>query len=409
MRVLTRRQHSISRYAGMSELQAERSSQPVQPNLASDTPRVAWIDTAKGICIIFVVMMHTVRGVEAACGEIGLMHNVVSFAAPFRMPDFFLISGLFLSRVLVRDWRSFADKRILHFVYFYVLWLTIQFAFRAPGIAMEAGATAALQQYLQAFIHPWGTLWFIYMLPVFAIAAKLAFTHRIPHWLVLAVAAVLQAAPVHTEFVIIDSFAERFVFFYAGYALAPGIFRFADWIGQRPLSGLCILAVWAVINGFLVFNGGYAAAPSLVTPGYAALPGVSLVLGFLGAVAIASSAALLSRRSTFRFLSYLGANSIVVYLAFFLPMAAGRSLLLKLGVNSVDLIAVTVNVMAVVCPLILLWLTQWTGRGTFLFTRPAWAHLKPRPATSQPKPAAAATPAARETPSVPTSPAAGVR
>lgn len=359
----------------MSELRSEQSMQPIPSNPAPDTSRVAWIDTAKGICIIFVVMMHTVRGVEAACGSIGLMHNVVSFAAPFRMPDFFLISGLFLSRVLVRDWRSFADKRILHFVYFYALWLTIQFAFRAPGIAMESGGLSVLQQYLGAWIHPWGTLWFIYMLPVFAIAAKLAWMARLPHWLVLAVAAVLQAAPIHTEIVLIDSFAERFVFFYAGYALAPKIFQFAGWIGQRPLTGLIILAGWAVINGFLVFNGGYEAAPSLVTPGYAALPGVSLVLGFLGAVAIASSAALLARWKVLGFLSYLGANSIVVYLAFFLPMAAGRSVLLKLGLTSVDTIAIIVNVVAVVTPLILLWLTQWTGRGTFLFTRPAWAHL----------------------------------
>ena len=31
--------------------------------------RVDWVDTAKGICIIFVVMMHSVLGVEAAAGS----------------------------------------------------------------------------------------------------------------------------------------------------------------------------------------------------------------------------------------------------------------------------------------------------------------------------------------------------
>ena len=57
--------------------------------------RVDWVDYAKGICIVMVVMMHSVLGVEAATGQTGFMHFLVAFAKPFRMPDFFLISGLF--------------------------------------------------------------------------------------------------------------------------------------------------------------------------------------------------------------------------------------------------------------------------------------------------------------------------
>ena len=68
--------------------------------------RVDWVDYAKGICIVMVVMMHSVLGVELAAGQTGFMHHVVEFARPFRMPDFFLISGLFLSRVIDRDWRT---------------------------------------------------------------------------------------------------------------------------------------------------------------------------------------------------------------------------------------------------------------------------------------------------------------
>ncbi len=59
--------------------------------------RVDWVDYAKGICIVMVVMMHSVLGVELAAGQTGFMHALVSFAKPFRMPDFFLISGLFPS------------------------------------------------------------------------------------------------------------------------------------------------------------------------------------------------------------------------------------------------------------------------------------------------------------------------
>jgi uncharacterized membrane protein YcfT len=74
------------------------------PSALSAPLRVDWVDYAKGICIVMVVMMHSVLGVEAAAGQTGFMHLLVAFAKPFRMPDFFLISGLFLSVVIDRDW-----------------------------------------------------------------------------------------------------------------------------------------------------------------------------------------------------------------------------------------------------------------------------------------------------------------
>ena len=101
--------------------------------------RVDWVDYAKGFCIVMVVMMHSTLGVEQAAGREGWMHAVVAFARPFRMPDFFLISGLFLARVIDRDWRDYLDRKVVHFAYFYVLWVTIQFAFKAPMFAADMG------------------------------------------------------------------------------------------------------------------------------------------------------------------------------------------------------------------------------------------------------------------------------
>src|SRR6187551_3767702 len=135
--------------------------------------RIDWVDYAKGICIVMVVMMHSVLGVEKAAGDTGFMHAFVMFAQPFRMPDFFLISGLFLALVIDRDWRTYLDRKVVHFLYFYLLWMTIQFAFKAPGIVAAQGAGELALEYLMGFIEPFGTLWFIYLLPVFFVIAKL--------------------------------------------------------------------------------------------------------------------------------------------------------------------------------------------------------------------------------------------
>jgi uncharacterized membrane protein YcfT len=101
--------------------------------------RIDWVDYAKGISIILVVMMHSTLSSEEALGVAGWLHGVVEFARPFRIPAFFLIAGLFVARTIDQDWRTFLDRKILYFAYFYVLWLTIQFMFRGPVYVAHDG------------------------------------------------------------------------------------------------------------------------------------------------------------------------------------------------------------------------------------------------------------------------------
>ena len=326
--------------------------------------RIDWVDYAKGFCIVMVVMMHSTLGVEAAAGERSWMHGLVAFAAPFRMPDFFLVSGLFLARVIDRDWRTFGDRRILHFAYFYVLWLTIQFAFKAPAFAAEMGALGALQFYLVSFVDPFGLLWFVYLLAIFSAVTK--FLRRVPPLFVFAVAAALEIAPIHTGWVVIDEFAGRYVYFFAGYWLAAHFFTLARHSQERPGLAAAGLVLWASVNGALVFAG------------YSSLPFVSLALGFAGAAAVVAVSALLARVRFADCLRYTGEHTLAVYLAFFLPMAATRVVLLKTGiVPDTGTVALIVTAAAVTGPLVLHWLVHGTRLG-FLFERPEFLRLERR-------------------------------
>jgi uncharacterized membrane protein YcfT len=325
--------------------------------------RVDWVDYAKGFCIIMVVMMHSTLGVEAAAGREGWMHALVAYAKPFRMPDFFLISGLFLARVIDRDWRDYLDKKVVHFAYFYVLWVTIQFAFKAPMFAADVGWRGVGFAYLEAFIEPFGTLWFIYLLPIFFVVTKL--TRGVPWIAIWLVGAALEIAPIHTGWTVIDEFASRFVYFYSGYIFATRIFDFAAAVQRAPQAAVGGLIVWAVVNGVLVFMG------------YGDLPFMSLALGFVGAAAVVAVAALMARTDLFQALRYCGANSIVIYLAFFLPMAVTRTILLKTGViTDLGTISLIVTTAGVIGALVWYWAVRWTPL-RFLFERPAWAKLKP--------------------------------
>lgn len=357
-------------------------------NANAGNERVEWVDAAKGMCIIMVVMMHSTLGVELAAGCEGFMHAVVAFARPFRMPDFFLISGLFLGLVIDRPWRRYIDRKVIHFFYFYVLWLTIQFAFKAPGMAAEEGWSAALGAYLTAYVEPFGTLWFIYLLPVFFVVTRLV--RRVPRWIVFAFAALLEILPVHTGSVIVDEFCSRYVYFFAGYAFAAQIFAYAHRVQARAAAFLCLLIVWAVIHGALVFTPVPEGFASLLQPhsghsgatgGYSELPVISLLLGLAGSAAIVGVAAHVALIRPMRWLAWLGEHSIVVYLAFFLPMAATRTVLLKTGlVADVGLISLAVTCAGVIGPVVLYGLVQWSGFGRFLFERPAWARIDRLPA-----------------------------
>ena len=76
--------------------------------------RVDFVDYSKGLCIILVVMMHSTLSVGNAVGSLGWMHVPVEFSRPFRMPDFFLISGLFLAKTIDTTWRRYLDRKVLH-------------------------------------------------------------------------------------------------------------------------------------------------------------------------------------------------------------------------------------------------------------------------------------------------------
>jgi uncharacterized membrane protein YcfT len=332
---------------------------------AMTNDRVDWVDYAKGFCIVMVVMMHSTLGVEAQAGRDGFMHAVVAFAKPFRMPDFFMISGLFLARVIDRDWRTYLDRKVVHFAYFYLLWTAIQIAVKAPVFAAQDGWSGVLHIYLLSFIEPFGTLWFIYLLPIFFVVAKAA--RKLPPAAIWLLAAALEVAPIETGWTVIDEFASRFVYFYTGYLFAPRIFALAATVQSHRRTAALGLAAWAVLDGGLVYGG------------LSEWPFVSLGLGLIGAGAVVSFSALLATNDIFRPLRYCGRNSIVIYLAFFLPMAATRTVLLKTSwLADIGVVSLIVTAAGVIGALALWWAARGTALNV-LFERPARFWIAPPP------------------------------
>ena len=134
------------------------------------------------------------------------------------------------------------------------------------------------------------------------------------------------------------------------------------------MLALAGLVLWALVNG------------GLVASGHSELPLVSLALGLAGACAIITVGTLLARMQWLNVLRFCGEHSIVIYLAFFLPMAATRTLLLRSGIipdiGMVSLIVTTVGVVGA----LLIWRAALAVHANFLFERPDAFWIAPKKA-----------------------------
>ncbi len=333
-------------------------------------PRIEWVDTARGLGILLVVAMHTILGAGLALDKIAWPHEIVAFAKPFRMPDFFLIAGLFAGRAINKSPPDFFDRKILFYVYFYALWAAI--IYFVKQVAMGPGGSLA--GFLFVFLEPVSDLWFIFVLPFFYLTAlavrSLPFIPVILGAIILhCVSALYLTGGIYTlnsnmtGWTLIDSYTLFLVFFLAGHRWRDWIFGFADIAAKHLTYTAITLCAWAIMNYWTIKTG------------LVALPGATLLFGLTGAMAVIAAAVLLSQMNLSAWIAYAGRQSLTIYLSFILPMAATRMVLIKLGWTDVAAISAVTIAVALGSPLLLERLTRRTPLA-FLYHRPAWARLR---------------------------------
>ncbi|HEX7647617.1 MAG TPA: acyltransferase family protein [Noviherbaspirillum sp.] len=328
--------------------------------------RIDWVDYAKGICIVWVVTLYSTNFVQTTMQATGWMQFAVDFATPFRMPDFFLLSGLFVPRIMKRPLRTYIDSKFLYFGYFYAVWATLKFVNMEWHVLLSPQWPSLIPAYLQMYVEPpTGPLWFLYTLAVFFVAVRAM--RRLPTLLVLGAAIALQLAVADTEwsFKVGDKFSRYFVFFYSGYLLSPHVFRAAQWISSRLTLSLALFAAW------------FAVELTAVALRITHLPGMQLALGYAGAFAIELLASLLCRLPWMGWLRYLGRHSLIVYLGFVVPMGLMRRFVETPPISDVGTLSLAVTVLSIGGALLLYHMVRATPV-RFLFERPAWASLGKR-------------------------------
>jgi uncharacterized membrane protein YcfT len=228
--------------------------------------RLEWVDLARGVTIILVVMYHVAVGaghslLPAEHSEAGARWAAANrLLQPLRMPLFFLLAGMLAHSAAKRPWSKVWRPRIADLWWPYLLWSAF-FAVTAWPRYSPEDAVGYIKLQGVATLTGAGPYWFILVLPMFFVLVKVA--NRFPMILLAGVALMYLASGAIQQTVANTSWlpdllaggAYRFSYFaiwyVAGWALRRWIFAYTD---RAPLI-MVLLGAAGYVGFMSLFQG----------------------------------------------------------------------------------------------------------------------------------------------------------
>ena len=141
---------------------------------APEGVRLAWVDTARGLGIVLVVLGHALIGLFDASllPRSGWPWRLYYAVYAFHMPLFFWLAGLFAPRSLDRPAPALLTQWWWRLVWPYLLWSTLQWAVLglSAGWANHA-AELSLARWLALSWRPISQFWFLQTLLLLQVLA----------------------------------------------------------------------------------------------------------------------------------------------------------------------------------------------------------------------------------------------
>lgn len=279
--------------------------------------RVKWVDYAKGITIIMVVIHHSMFS--------GLYSEPIAYIdsllVSFRMPFFFFIAGLFIHKALFSDLNVFLKSKVAQFFYLFVLWSVVRYLTdTVPRHFILNDPEADLSSVLNIFVDPPGGLWFIYALLIFFIIARITRSFPI---IALSISLLLFALSSQSgQYEFINQLARFFPLFLLGYLISGKVLAIAE---KVKLYHLIIPAA------FLLF------AAQIKDTTWADPAINSFLLSLFGIASGIVIAKIITRFSVFSFVNYIGQKTLVIYVMHGIPINALKLVLPKIIPNLPEL------------------------------------------------------------------------
>jgi fucose 4-O-acetylase-like acetyltransferase len=282
--------------------------------------RLNWVDAAKGLGIVLVVIGHVIRGLVSA----GLMdwtptaRFVDAWIYSFHMPLFFFLSGLFLCRSARKDsLLDFMSDKARVVAYPYVVWSAITVLLKSALGSIPNQPRELSDLFLLAY-DPIEQYWFLYVLFVVTIVIG-SLLKSVSPWLIIVIAIVAYPGilPFSTAGTILERVRE------SGIYIGLGVIVGSGFLVQLSRCTVPLLAALMLAGLGLPAFGIAAGLPDMVP--------VLAIGGTIGAVALAL---LLDRMRLASVVSFLGRYSLEIFVLHTIASAAVRISLSLVAVRS---------------------------------------------------------------------------
>lgn len=228
--------------------------------MKTDQPRIEWIDTAKGICILLVIIFHV--SPELLNAVEGLQEMLSSV----RMPLYYTIAGVFIS---VRSVPLFIEKKVNRLLVPYCFFVLIGAVIMFVLCHVEGTPFAYVSPLFFAFTenshqtYPFVAVWFLLSLfhtYLFFLLIRLLSRGKEKVACLLALSLSTLGYYLGTQVIrlpfFIDSSMTGFLFFYAGHQLRHRPLFLHSSEGRRPLffkALTALLITWFFSSGGKMF------------------------------------------------------------------------------------------------------------------------------------------------------------
>lgn len=291
-----------------------------------DSKRLPWIDYAKGIAIVLVVYRHVLIGFLRSDLDVNqylVLANEVVMS--FRMPLFFIISGIFIERSLAkRSVQQFVKSKFNTILYPYLIWATVQVTLQI-FLSPYTNADRSWIDYLYILIHPRGIdqFWFLYALfnvtVLFALLNRYVSTNNLHHLILSLVFYYLS------RFVQDYGLIHDLLYYYVFIIIGALISKFILDKGNFALLSSARLAL-ALLPMFALTQWYWLNTPDID-------PFLFALVALIGCFFMINISFILHRERRLQILRIIGYHSLYVYILHVLVTSAVRILAIKVGIT----------------------------------------------------------------------------
>ena len=344
--------------------------------------RLEWVDYLRGIAIILVVYRHALIGIQRSSIEApAILTNANMIFYSFRMPLFFLLSGIFISgSIAKKSLNKLIEIKFENLFYPYLIWTVIQITLQII-FGQYTNSSRGFVDYTYILYHPRNLDQFWYLPALFNatvvfLITQTKFKPSALGQLVFGMVLYL-ASPYFQKVSMMSDWMEFYIFFAIGNALS-GFFFKPTWqkFLANPLGFLILIPLFVATQLYYlqhdVGNNNLLTDLNQIKANYLnhAYNQLSfLVIALVGCLTMFKLSFLFQKWKLLPFLRIVGYHSLQIYVMHVIVTGFVRLVLHSwLGVNNAGLLLVAGIVIGVLMPILLYNFLIKDSIGWFLFS-----------------------------------------